>query len=357
MRILHNLKIAAILLVIFTAAAQAQDISINVISQEKSTNDGDWPLDAPATTTAILVTICNEDGGTTALASYKIRPLISVPGTLVQYLASGQQTGLPAGWTVLSNTGAAIRLSNGTDQISAGECRDIVLYASPVAQGGPGGITATLAWSNGAAPGSGSGPQTTGNLTANDNSTTAVSVGAPLPVTLVSFKATRESQTALLNWATTEETNSNYFEVQRSGNGKSWLPVGTVSSHGESKVLRRYTFTDGTPMTGQNYYRLKMVDKDNTFAYSSIENLDFGQGIAMLYPNPTSDQLTLRAEDVASITRVEIIGQDGKVLYDQQRNAGNIRDKIDVKNFRSGIYVVRLTRKDHTVASVKIVKD
>ena len=197
-----------------------------------------------------------------------------------------------------------------------------------------------------------------------EEATTANSAGSVLnvsdvnlPVTLSSFNAVKEGNSASLFWATTEETNSDYFEVQRSGNGKSWLPIGTVFSHGESAVLRHYTFTDGTPITGQNYYRLKMVDNDNTFAYSRIENLDFGQGIAVLYPNPTSDQLTLREEDIPNITRVEIISQDGKVLYDQQRDERNTQNKIDVKNFRSGVYVVRLTRKDHTVASVKIVKD
>ena len=44
---------------------------------------------------------------------------------------------------------------------------------------------------------------------------------APLPVTLVSFTARKETTgeqgVAILNWATTEETNSDRFDIERHG--------------------------------------------------------------------------------------------------------------------------------------------
>lgn len=209
--------------------------------------------------------------------------------------------------------------------------------------------------SNGNAP---NGPGT--NDITDDQSSSKTYLAAPLPVTLVSFKATREAQTALLTWATTQETNSDHFEIQRSVNGKNWQPIGTVLSNGESTVLRKYTFTDSKVLKGINYYRLKMVDMDETYALSRIESLDFGQvggERLVLYPNPVHDQILIQADDISQISQVEVIGVNGQVLYQQTRQKSDVDNKIDVKGFRSGIYVVRLTRSDRSVTSVKVIKE
>jgi hypothetical protein len=356
--VLYNLRNTALLIVAVAFTARAQDVSINIISQENSVNDGAWAMGAPVGTTAILVTICNEDGGTTVLPSYKIRPLISVPSAIAQFAPDAQQTGLPAGWTILTNTGSSIRISNGTDQLPAAECRDIVLYVIPVAQGGPSGVTATIAFANGVAPGSTSGPQTTGNNPANDNSTTSIQITTPLPLILVSFEAERKGNTALLNWSTTEEINFDHFEIQRSIDGKDWEAIGNTSSYNESARLRQYSFTDRKPVNGRNYYRLKMIDRDETFDYSIVRTLDFGTGNIQiaLYPNPAADQINVIADDMETIARVEIIDNNGKVVYDREKEHTGIESKISLKHFDAGNYVVRLTLQDGSVTSVKIVK-
>lgn len=351
-----KIKTIAFLLLIGTVSVHAQDVDINIIPQESGMVDGSWAQDAPAGSTAILVTVCNNDGGSTAVPSYKLRPLISVPGSIVQFAATASQTGLPAGWSILSNSGSSIRLSNGTDQIAAAECRDIILYVTPVAQGGPLTVTATMSFSDGVAPGSAVGPQTVGNNTANDNSTTTVQITAPqgpLPVTLVSFKAGRELQTALLTWITTKETNLDRYEIQRSSNGKEWAGIGVIPSHHESDVLvTTYHFTDEKPLKGDNLYRLAMVDLDGSFAYSPIEDVNFaiaGEDVSV-YPNPVSDKLMIR--NVEQISQVSISDQAGRTVYETEllSNKG-----IDVHTLTPGIYAIKLSHKDGTVSTQKIV--
>jgi hypothetical protein len=111
-------------------------------------------------------------------------------------------------------------------------------------------------------------------------SVTAMQAGGVLPVTLVSFFAKKENQAALLQWTTSYETNSAFFEIQRSENGKDWHALGQVAAGGESKALLQYAFTDSNPISGgsskgENLYRLKMVDTDERFAYSMIRSLRF----------------------------------------------------------------------------------
>ncbi len=92
----------------------------------------------------------------------------------------------------------------------------------------------------------------------------------PMPVTLVSFVAKKDDANVTLNWETSSETNSDYFDVQKSTDARSFETIGRKQAVSESADLVRYTLKDEQPIEGLNYYRLKMVDKDATYSYSRI---------------------------------------------------------------------------------------
>ncbi|MBO9611353.1 MAG: T9SS type A sorting domain-containing protein [Dyadobacter sp.] len=195
-----------------------------------------------------------------------------------------------------------------------------------------------------------------GDLLASESNDDAASIytraDLNLPVTLVSFNAAKEGGVVMLRWATTEETNSDYFEVQHSTNGKNWAKIGMVKSHGESTVLRNYDFTHQSPAGGQNLYRLKMVDKDLTFAYSAIRDvrLEGSESIAYVYPNPVVDRLFIK--DSGTGAEVNIYDTRGmKVYHGEVPQTG----ELNMKNFSNGIYVVNITRANGTETSQKII--
>jgi hypothetical protein len=194
-------------------------------------------------------------------------------------------------------------------------------------------------------------PGAVNSSTTNDN-TNAYTSSAALPVTLISFEVQKEGQAAQLKWATTEETNSDYFEVQHSVNGKTWNKVGIVKSHGESTVLHRYSFVHATPSSGENLYRLKMVDRDETFAYSGIRQLrldDLATGVS-LYPNPVSDKLYVK--DFSKIALLEVIDLTGRSVY---KSAVKDASGINVSSLSGGMYIVKITGKDGAQSSQKIL--
>ena len=193
----------------------------------------------------------------------------------------------------------------------------------------------------------------------NLNSNTILTPFTTLPVTLTSFTAKKgENQTALLNWATTAETNSDRFEVEHSMNGKNWTRLTTVEAKGESNVLSSYEYIDVTIENGTNLYRLKMIDRDATFAYSRIRSVEFVKGIrTVLYPNPTVDKLMLDVDDFNQVNRIQLSDITGRMVYDQIRTSlSTLSANVDMKNFPSGMYIVKITRETGNVASVKILK-
>ncbi|MPR35171.1 T9SS type A sorting domain-containing protein [Salmonirosea aquatica] len=198
-------------------------------------------------------------------------------------------------------------------------------------------------------------PQPPGNITENDNrSTTASVTGAPNPVSLISFTAQKEAQTAVLSWATAEEVNSDRFEVEHSLNGKNWQMIGSVAARGNSKNTQWYTFTDANPADGSNLYRLRMVDRDGTFDYTRARSLEFDIKLeTALYPNPVSERLLLKAGDLSQIRRVELYNASGKSVLESDSVTAS---GIDVKGLPTGFYVVRVTRTNGSTDTFKVLK-
>jgi uncharacterized repeat protein (TIGR01451 family) len=198
------------------------------------------------------------------------------------------------------------------------------------------------------------------NIHGTDNSQSfTVTVNCnPLPVTLINFSAKKENNTTVLNWKTTAETNSDRFEIERSINGNSWEKIGTVIAKGESVAVVPYSFTDNSPLfvgalNGENLYRLKMIDKDDTFAYSRIVSVRFDEiKPVILYPNPVSDELRIGMKDWKDVASIEIYNNAGSVVY---KSGKEPTERINVKDFKAGTYIVRVKQRNGTMASYKFV--
>nr|WP_090374452.1 FG-GAP-like repeat-containing protein [Dyadobacter sp. SG02]SEI59214.1 Por secretion system C-terminal sorting domain-containing protein [Dyadobacter sp. SG02] len=161
-------------------------------------------------------------------------------------------------------------------------------------------------------------------------------VNDPMPVTLVHFEAVKESGAVKLVWSTSEESNSSHFEINRSNDGKNWVTLGRVAASGESKQVVDYRFDDAEPAAGMNYYRLKMVDFDETFAYSRIREAAFGaKEQLVLYPNPVQNELYIKGKSGSS---AEVWDAAGRL-----RLRGNLdHGRMNVQSLPAGVYQLRV---------------
>ncbi len=119
----------------------------------------------------------------------------------------------------------------------------------------------------------------------------------PLPVELVSFtvKKTNNKKDVIAEWKTVSEQNVARFEIEVAKgnsdyqNGR-FVKIGEVVSPGNSNAERNYSFTDAeTGKNGVRYYRLKIVDRDNSFVYSPVRPVVFDDEIKwQVFPNPST---------------------------------------------------------------------
>ncbi|MFN3939424.1 MAG: T9SS type A sorting domain-containing protein, partial [Chitinophagales bacterium] len=117
-----------------------------------------------------------------------------------------------------------------------------------------------------------------------------------LPVTLLSFSATSVGLENLLQWSTATEINNDYYEVQKSHDGVSFVPFGKIPGAGNSTETIYYSYVDAAPFPGITYYRLKQVDYNGMHDYSKIVAVK--NDIANyfnVFPNPSADgNITIR---------------------------------------------------------------
>jgi hypothetical protein len=163
-----------------------------------------------------------------------------------------------------------------------------------------------------------------------------------LPVSLVSFTAAVSNEEVILDWSTAEETNSDHYTIQRSGDGASWENFLQIPAAGTSNTLLNYTATDPSPLAGLSYYRLMMTDRDGAVSYSGDRSVNFTSMAAItVYPNPAVN--TVRVSFVhAGVYQVTLLNELGQVLKDAL-SSGDNNLSLNVTAFGPGIYFVHIT--------------
>ena len=159
-----------------------------------------------------------------------------------------------------------------------------------------------------------------------------------LPVSLKTFMVKSLENSTQIAWETTQETNFDHFEVERSANPKkSFTKIMDVKGNVDSKS---YSITD-TPAQKNTpfYYRLKMVDQDGTFAYSKIvwalgeENSEL-----IVYPNPASREVSIQSADL--LTELALFNSSGTQLFSNKFNKVKTK-KITLPQLKSGQYLLK----------------
>ena len=185
-----------------------------------------------------------------------------------------------------------------------------------------------------------------------------------LPVELISFTGWNQGAVNRLQWVTAAELNTSKFVIEKSVDQGVWSVIGEKTAAGNSSQRLTYDFTDNSPIVGNNYYRLKVVDLDNTFSYSNTINIPVGEAVVnnftRVYPNPTSGLLNVEIQST-DIYDTKIVAYDviGKKVLDQSSslNKGLNTLQLDFSKLANGSYILQFSDITGKVHTTKFVKD
>ncbi|MCB2203552.1 T9SS type A sorting domain-containing protein [bacterium] len=188
-----------------------------------------------------------------------------------------------------------------------------------------------------------------------------------LPVELTSFNAYLKSNRVELRWNTATELDNYGFSVERSVDGENWSEVSFIAGGGTSNTPRDYRFDDASLPRGaaKLYYRLRQIDRDGSYEYSSVVmvSLETSNAIAITdaFPNPfnptTTVSYTLTSDGPVRLEMMDVTGRTVQVVVDEQLSAGMHSTVINAEELSSGRYFLVLTagaqRSIHSVVLMK----
>ena len=183
-----------------------------------------------------------------------------------------------------------------------------------------------------------------GNVESKVPNAEATVIFSTLPVTLLPLRATKDGAANRLQWTTLTEQKNKGFVVERSDNGRTFLPIDFVASkaaNGFSNSELLYGFVDANP-TKKAYYRLKQTDLDSRFVYSNVVTLDRGKLINIsVYPNPAKSRININSD--VSIMSIQLLDMSGKLVRRYTPVANN---SYSLDGIKSGLYLMQVTGKE-----------
>lgn len=184
-----------------------------------------------------------------------------------------------------------------------------------------------------------------------------------LPIELTSFAAFCKEKYILLEWETASERNNDYFVIERSIDGIHFISVGTVQAVGNSTTPQNYQFEDFQVNSGKVYYRLKQIDDDGQYSYSSVVLTDcksssLSNPLISIYPNPATDILTIDIKGLKgkkTVTVYSILGQTmiTQLVTGEQENT---QELLNVSALANATYLLRIDVNEEVYQVLKFVK-
>jgi len=184
-------------------------------------------------------------------------------------------------------------------------------------------------------------------------------LNVPLPVKFLNFSATKNNNSAILNWSVeNENTLTDRYEIERSSNGVSFEKIVTISALSNGRSGNTYSYIQQNLSSIKNsgviYFRIKQIDKDGKFVYTDIKNIRLNtKGILVgVYPNPIKQNTTL-SFDLVENSRVNysITDAAGKMIeaYQVQGFKGSNIKTLNLGKYAAGAYTLKVQAGDEII--------
>jgi Secretion system C-terminal sorting domain len=177
--------------------------------------------------------------------------------------------------------------------------------------------------------------------------------GAALPVKFSTFEVTPSSTSVSLKWMVATEQNLSGYSVEKSADGRNFTNIGFVNAIGDDS----YSFVD-TKASATTYYRIKSVDVDGRFSYSTVAMVKAGKSIIVLkaFPMPVIKTVSIQHGTAAAGSLITISSEDGRMIKSVNPAVGTQQTDIDLSSAKAGLYLVRFTNASGEAETLKIVK-
>lgn len=162
-----------------------------------------------------------------------------------------------------------------------------------------------------------------------------------LPVTLQDFGVKGINNAIQLSWETSTENNTAFFSIERSNNASSFTEIARIAADGQHG--KKYSLNDNSPLAGTCYYRLKIIDKDGSFKYSEVKNIEYSlpASTTKIYPVPASDYVNVENPNKDFLQTYIYVSDAAGNLILKTKVSSSVQ-KFNISSLVPGIYFIKL---------------
>lgn len=189
-----------------------------------------------------------------------------------------------------------------------------------------------------------------------------------LPVDLLNFSAEKSGTSGTnVSWNVENERSFSRYELERSyeGEEESFVKIHSVNGNCSGDGPCGYTYKD-INHTKTVYYRLKMIDQNGDFSYSSIISLDESvsneNNFTLVSDYVDNDVLQVKlSAKKKSTAKFVLYNVGGKVVVSEDNvpiKSGFNQKNIDINKLTNGVYILKIYfDNDNTVLGGKVIKN
>jgi hypothetical protein len=161
-----------------------------------------------------------------------------------------------------------------------------------------------------------------------------------LPVTLTSFTATAVDCQAKLQWKVEDALDFSHFIMEQSRDGSLYTAIGQVPY---TNGIGSYNFIDNNPGSGTTWYRLKMVDIDRKYKYSSVASIrsDCTNRQIVVRPTVTSNTIQVMLPQGYEKAQLNILNTSGQRMAPVVKGNGVLRT-VSLQGLPAAVYILQV---------------
>ncbi|MEQ1797643.1 MAG: T9SS type A sorting domain-containing protein [Lacibacter sp.] len=192
----------------------------------------------------------------------------------------------------------------------------------------------------------------------------AIANATTLPVTLTNFQANLKDKSASLVWTTANQINFSHFVIEKSTDGKNFQEAAVLfADEANTSTVIDYKYKDNLQNSSSKvvFYRLKMVDANEKYAYSETRMVRLATEVNSIqistFPNPVTSEVRIMvpADWQEKAVTYEIYNSTGVLVQRVQNQKAAQVQQINVQNLNGGNYIVKVS-SGSAISTSKIIK-
>ncbi len=193
---------------------------------------------------------------------------------------------------------------------------------------------------------------------ANAGAQTQGFIFGALPVVLVNFDAVKQGNGVALTWKTQQESNTDFFAIEKSTDGAVFTEIGRVQAAGNASTPRSYSYADNSSLKGIAYYRVRIVDLDGKVGLTPVKAVRASAigGKVGIYPNPAVSIANIVIDNPEYLSfGVNVFNRNGQLVAQKRAAAGTTVVPLEVSTLPAGDYMVDIQFSNGTRTSIKLL--